>query len=184
MRIGLFGGSFDPAHSGHAHVARTAFKRLNLHAVWWLVTPQNPLKARSRPLAERLQSARAMARGPAMIVTDLETRWGLRYSAETVEALRARLPGVRFVWIMGEDNLATFHRWRDWRTIMRAAPIAVVTRPRVPIRALSSPAFARAAGRPLAPERAQALPRHATPAWIVLVARGDPSSSTALRARR
>ena len=116
MRVGLFGGSFNPPHEGHAHVAETAKRRLNLDRVIWLVSPQNPLKSRSETadLAERVAQAKALARGPGMIVSDLESRLGSAYTIDTVRALKARFPGVKFVWIMGADSLASFHRWRGF----------------------------------------------------------------------
>ena len=178
MRIGLFGGSFDPAHRGHAHVARTAAKRLGLQRVWWLVSPQNPLKPRSGPLAERIESARAQAKGPRMIVTDLETRLGLRFTADTLAALRRRCPGVRFVFVMGEDNMAGFHRWRRWPAIFARAPIAIVPRPKAGARARMGKAFQR-----FAAARRSTGALDAAPAWALLSARHDPSNSTALRAR-
>ena len=121
MRIGLYGGSFNPAHEGHAHVAETARRRLRLDRVIWLVSPQNPLKTRheTASLAERIAGARALAKGPGMIVADIETGLGSAYTIDTVRALKARFPGVRFVWIMGADSLAGFHRWRGWTQIMR-----------------------------------------------------------------
>lgn len=160
QRIGLFGGSFDPAHAGHAHVAETALKRLALDRVWWLVSPQNPLKPRSGPLAQRLASAKRQARGIKMVATDLESRIGARYTIDTLRALKRLYPGVRFTFVMGEDNLESFRRWRDWRAILRLAPIAVVSRPGVGPRALR--AFP---GRP-----------------VFLAARLHPQTSTALRA--
>jgi nicotinate-nucleotide adenylyltransferase len=122
MRVGLYGGSFNPAHEGHAHVAETAKRRLRLDRVIWLVSPQNPLKARheTADLAERMTGARALAKGPGMIVTDVETQLGSAYTIDTVRALKQRFPGVKFVWIMGADSLATFHRWRGWTQIMLA----------------------------------------------------------------
>ncbi len=134
MKIGLFGGSFDPAHEGHAHVAETALKRLGLDQVWWLVTPQNPLKEQSAPLRARLASARAMARGARMRATDIETRLGARYTYETLRALRMLYPGVAFTFIMGADSLLTFRKWRCWREIA-ATSVAVVSRPGAPLRA-------------------------------------------------
>lgn len=189
MRVGLFGGSFDPAHPGHAHVAETARVRLGLHRVIWLVSPQNPLKRAdgTAPLARRVASARRFARGPAMVVSDAETRIGSRYTLDTVRVLQARFPGVRFVWIMGADNLGGFHRWRGWTQLFEALPIAVVARPgaqtgRV-IEARFAPAarrFARArAPSRVAPRLAFARP----PAWTYLRAPLNPASSTALRAR-
>lgn len=132
MTIGLFGGSFDPAHAGHAHVAETALKRLGLDKVWWLVTPQNPLKPKSTSLAKRMESAKRVARGRKMLVSDIETRLGCRYTFETLGALKRLYPGVRFVFVMGADNLETFRRWRNWRRLARSAPFAIVSRPLVP----------------------------------------------------
>src|SRR5215472_9377677 len=130
MRVGLFGGSFNPAHEGHAHVAETARRRLGLDRVIWLVSPQNPLKPshETADLPERMESARRHARGPGMIVTDVETRLGSAYTIDTVRALKARFPGVHFVWIMAADSLASFHRWRGWTQILREAPVAVIAR--------------------------------------------------------
>ena len=123
MRIGLFGGSFDPAHEGHRHVAETALKRLDLDRVWWLVAPQNPLKAKSSPFEARLKSAQQQALGPAMVVTDLEQRLSAGYTFQTLRALKRRCPGVNFVWIMGSDNLASFHHWQRWQDIAALVPI-------------------------------------------------------------
>ena len=146
MRVGLYGGSFNPAHEGHAHVANWARKRLGLQKVIWLVSPQNPLKRGvepTAPLAERMAGARRFARGPSMIVSDAETRLGTSYTVDTIRALKRRFPGVRFFWIMGSDNLAIFHRWRAWRTIARLAPIVIVDRPGSLVRARFSPAGRR-----------------------------------------
>ncbi|MDX2237512.1 MAG: nicotinate-nucleotide adenylyltransferase [Hyphomonadaceae bacterium] len=184
MRIGLFGGSFDPAHEGHAHVAETARKRLQLHQVWWLAAPQNPLKANSSPLPQRLASMRRVARGRAMIVTDIESRWGVRYTADTLKALRAAYPGVRFVWVMGGDNIAAFRRWRRWGEIFRAAPIAILSRPLAPAATLGAKPFARFAAARLAPCRARRLADADPPAWAYFPARHVPASSTLLRAAR
>ena len=131
MRVGLYGGSFNPAHDGHAHVAETARKRLGLDRVIWLVSPQNPLKSSrdTAPLAERMAGVRRQARDRGMVVSDVETRMGSQYTIDTVRALKARYPGVSFVWIMGADSLATFHRWKGWTQIMREVPVAVISRP-------------------------------------------------------
>lgn len=138
MRVGLFGGSFNPPHEGHAHVAETALRQLNLDRVIWIVSPQNPLKGAPAPMAARLAAVRDYARGPRMIVSDLEARLGTRYTVDTLAALKRRFPRVRFVWVMGSDNLSGFHRWRNWRAIAKSLPIAVVPRPGSTIR--SSPA--------------------------------------------
>ena len=129
MRVGLFGGSFNPAHEGHAHVAETAMRRLELDRVIWLVSPQNPLKSshETKPVAERMAQARRWARGSGMIVSDAETRLGSQYTIDTLRVLKARFPGVKFVWVMGADSLAGFHRWRGWTQIMREVPVAVIS---------------------------------------------------------
>ncbi|MBL8531110.1 MAG: nicotinate-nicotinamide nucleotide adenylyltransferase [Hyphomonadaceae bacterium] len=159
MKIGLFGGSFDPAHEGHAHVAETALKRLGLDQVWWLVSPQNPLKPKSSPFAQRMQSAQRQAHGARMIVTDLEQRLGCAFTYQTLRTLKRRYPGVAFTLVMGADNLANFRRWRRWREVAAAAPVAIVARP--------------GAG----PRERLSAPKD----WIFLNARLNPQSSTALR---
>ncbi|MBY0567536.1 MAG: nicotinate (nicotinamide) nucleotide adenylyltransferase [Hyphomonadaceae bacterium] len=162
MRIGLFGGSFDPAHEGHAHVAETALKRLDLDKVWWLVSPQNPLKPQSSPLGERLTSARAMAHGPRMEVSDLERQLGCQYTYQTLRALKRLYRGVDFFLVLGADNLASFRRWRNWREVAEAVPIVIVSRPGTSFRdRLSAPKD-----------------------WIFLNARHHSQSSTAIRAAR
>ncbi|SEN60327.1 nicotinate-nucleotide adenylyltransferase [Pseudorhodobacter antarcticus] len=130
MVIGLLGGSFDPAHAGHAHLTRQAIKRFGLDRVWWLVSPGNPLKRRPpAPLAQRMARAQDVMDDPRVIVTDIEGRLGTRYTAATIEALMAQYPGVRFVWLMGADNLVQFDRWDRWRDIIRLVPIGVLARP-------------------------------------------------------
>ncbi|MDD3837382.1 MAG: nicotinate-nucleotide adenylyltransferase [Phenylobacterium sp.] len=185
MRVGLFGGSFNPAHEGHAHVAETARERLRLDRVIWLVSPQNPLKSsrETAPPAERMAGARAVARGPGMIVTDVETRLGSQYTIDTLRALKARHPGVKFVWIMGADSLAGFHRWRGWTQILREAPVAVVARPGAGMKARLSPAARRFAFARVPAERARTLTDRAPPAWTFLTAPLNFQSSTALRER-
>lgn len=185
MTVGLFGGSFNPAHDGHAHVAETALQRLDLDRVVWLVSPQNPLKDTSQtaPLAERLASARMWAPGPRMIVSDFETRAGTRWTIDTLRALKARYPGVRFVWLMGSDNLESFHRWRGWTDIMRMMPVAVIARPGSLLESRAAPAARRFAGHRVAATEARLLARMQAPAWTYLTAPLNPSSSTALRGR-
>ena len=185
MLVGLLGGSFDPAHEGHAHVAETALLRLGLDRVIWLVSPQNPLKTGSAPLAERLAGARRLAAsgGPAMIVSDLESRIGTRFTIDTVQVLQARFPGVRFVWLMGGDNLAQFHRWRGWTDLFRALPIAVVARPTALLAGRFAPAAKRFSGARLPDRAALRLAAAPPPAWAYLPAPLNPTSSTALRRR-
>jgi nicotinate-nucleotide adenylyltransferase len=185
QRVGLYGGSFDPAHEGHAHVARTALARLNLDRVIWLVSTRNPLKAGRDPadLQARMTEARRLARGPSMIVSDVEQRLGTRYTRDTLRALKARFPGVRFVWIMGADNLATFQFWRGWAAIFRLLPIAVIARPGAWPRATFSRAAQRFARYRLPAGAANRLAITDPPAWIYLPAPLKAVSSTALRGR-
>jgi len=183
MRIGLLGGSFNPPHAAHRAISLHAMKRLKLDAVWWLVTPGNPLKDTSRlpPLAERIAAANAVAAHPRIAVTGIEAVIGTSYSHATLRWLKRRCPGVRFVWIMGADNLATFHRWRNWQAIAATVPIAVVDRGGVGVSAISSRAgHALAAFR--VPERdAATLAARRPPAWVLLHGIKSPLSSTALR---
>jgi nicotinate-nucleotide adenylyltransferase len=186
MRVGVYGGSFDPPHEGHLHVARTARARLGLDQVIWLVSTRNPLKTLNDPaeLPTRMAATRRLARGGGMRVSDLEKRIGARYTLDTLRVLKARYPGVCFIWIMGADNLAGFHRWRGWADIFREFRIAVIARPGAQPRAAFSPAARRFAAARL-PERAAAcLATTAPPAWVYLAAPLKDISSTALRARR
>lgn len=181
--VGLLGGSFDPAHDGHALVTREALRRFGLDRVWWLVSPGNPLKARGpAPLAERVARARAVMRHPRVTVTDLEARLGTRYTADTLRRLRATMPGVRFVWLMGADNLAELHLWEDWQDILRRTPVGVVARPGARMAARMSPA-AHAFRRWQLPEAmAPQLARTDAPAWCLVNVPMSHASSTAIRA--
>ena len=146
LRIGLLGGSFNPAHSGHLYVSETALKRLKLDSVWWLVSPGNPLKAETdmAPLAERLGDAtRLAAHEPRIHVSTLEASLGTRYTIDTVTALQRRFPHVQFIWLMGSDNLAQFSRWRRWQDLARKVPIAVVQRPGSILASLNAPLIRR-----------------------------------------
>ena len=184
LRVGLYGGSFNPAHDGHAHVARTALRRLGLDRVIWLVSPQNPLKPGdgAASLERRIADARRHAPGRAMIVTGIEARLGSRYTIDTVRALKARFPAVRFVWIMGADNLASFHRWRGWTQILRELPVAIVSRPGDALKSRLSPAARRFAGRRVPESAALTLADRTPPAWVYLSAPLNHASSTVLRA--
>ncbi|HEX7800046.1 MAG TPA: nicotinate-nucleotide adenylyltransferase [Asticcacaulis sp.] len=185
MKIGLFGGSFNPAHEGHRHVADTARVRLGLDRIIWLVSPQNPLKSRDEtaPLGTRIAQIAPFI-GPKDIVSDFETRIGADYTLDTIRALKARFPGVRFVWIMGGDSLAGFHRWRGWAQLMHMVPMAVVSRPGALMKARLSPAAQRFA-RFRKPERAaRALAFQPAPAWICLKGPLHGHSSTAIRKGR
>lgn len=183
MKVGLFGGSFNPAHDGHAHVAETAMRRLDLDRVVWLVSPQNPLKdaRHSAPLEDRMASARQHARGPSMIVSDFESRAGVAWTVDTLRLLVARHAGVHFVWLMGSDNLASFHRWRGWTDIMRLMPVAVIARPGSLLDSRTAPAAARFAGFRIPAQQAGLLPTLQAPAWTYLTAPLNPLSSTAIR---
>ena len=183
MRVGLYGGSFNPAHAGHAQVARSALARLGLDKVIWLVSPQNPLKSpdATEALGRRLQGVARQARGPSMIVSDAESRLGSRYTIDSVRLLKARFPGVRFVWIMGADSLAAFHAWRGWTQILAEIPVAVVARPGFTLKSRFSPAARRFSHARLPIGAARRLARAQPPAWIYLTAPLNPASSTAVR---
>jgi nicotinate-nucleotide adenylyltransferase len=183
MRVGLYGGSFNPAHEGHAHVARTAQVRLGLDRVIWLVSPQNPLKPESATadLKARVAGARGLARSPGMQVSDAEARLGVRYTVDTLRVLKARFPRVHFVWIMGGDNLAGFHRWRGWTEILRAVPVAVIARPGATLAGGLSPAARRFASARRPASEAGRLALMTPPAWLYLPAPLKHASSTALR---
>ena len=184
-RIGLLGGSFDPPHEGHVHITYEALKRFQLDEVWWLVSPGNPLKTRGpAPLVERLTAARALISHPRVRVTDLETKLGTRYTAETLEALQPRYPGVSFVWLMGADNLASFDRWERWRAIFEMVPIGVLARPGDRISARMSPAARQYRSAKLRSREAGVLAHCAAPAWCFVNVPMMPISSTALRAER
>jgi len=182
-RVGLMGGSFNPPHAGHSLAAEHALQRLGLDELWWIVTPGNPLKSHSalKPLADRMAAVRAMAGNPRMRVTSFEAALGSPYTAVTLQFLKRRYPSVQFVWIMGADNLATFHRWQDWRAIAAMMPIAVVDRPDYRLKALASKT-AKALDRSRLPEsEARGLVSQNPPAWVMLTNPLSPHSSTAIR---
>ncbi|WP_102106918.1 nicotinate-nucleotide adenylyltransferase [Oceaniglobus roseus] len=184
QRIGLLGGSFDPAHEGHAHITREALKRFDLDAVWWLVSPGNPLKARGpAPMERRLEQARQVMRHPRVEITALERDLGTRYTAATLEALLPAYPGVHFVWLMGADSLATFHLWDRWQWIMSHVPVGVLARPGLGIVARMSPAAARFEPFRLPARRAKLLALSAPPAWCFVNLPMNTMSSSAIRAR-
>ncbi|HEY7248411.1 MAG TPA: nicotinate-nucleotide adenylyltransferase [Xanthobacteraceae bacterium] len=186
MRIGLFGGTFDPPHGAHLAACLIAMKRLRLDRVWWLVTPGNPLKDTRglAPLEARIEAARKLTRHPRIAVLGLEAQIGTRYTYETIAYLRQHCPSVRFVWIMGADNLRSFHKWQKWRGIAALVPIAVIDR-----LGPSLYASAGAAGQFLARSRipesaAKSLLDRNPPVWVYLHGLKSPLSSTALRAAR
>jgi nicotinate-nucleotide adenylyltransferase len=184
MRIGLLGGSFNPPHRAHRLISETALKRLRLSQVWWVVTPGNPLKEHGdlAPLAERVRLCRGVSSHPRVKVTAFEAALGTAYTAQTLGWLRRRFPEVLFVWLMGADNLAGFHRWNNWRAIFELMPIAVEDRPAWRHRALSSPAASRYARFRIPEAAAAALPGLPPPAWCYLSGPLSPLSSTAIRA--
>ncbi|MDA1100968.1 MAG: nicotinate-nucleotide adenylyltransferase [Proteobacteria bacterium] len=184
LKIGLLGGSFNPAHEGHRHISLLALKRLQLDHVWWLVSPQNPLKDRTgmAPLAQRLAGARAMARHPRILVSDLESRLGTRFTVDTIAALRRRWPGHGFVWLMGADNLAQLPRWHRWSEIVEMVPMAIFNRPGQGHRVLAGAAAARFAHKRV--RNPAALPDTTAPAWCFLFTQLHPASSTAIRGGR
>ncbi|WP_081761516.1 nicotinate-nucleotide adenylyltransferase [Methylopila sp. 73B] len=186
MRIGLFGGSFNPAHAGHRLATLTAMKRLRLDRVWWLVTPGNPLKdnALLPAIDLRVAAAQAVARHPRIVATGFEARIGSRFTHDTIAHLTRRAPGVAFVWIMGADSLETFHMWERWRAIAATVPIAVVDRPGATLSAIRARAAARMAGRRVPEAAAAELAGSLPPAWTFLHGPRSPLSSTALRGAR
>ncbi|MBM3505811.1 MAG: nicotinate-nucleotide adenylyltransferase [Alphaproteobacteria bacterium] len=185
-RIGLLGGSFNPAHQGHRKLSVLALKRLRLDQVWWLVSPQNPLKSSfgMAPLAERLRAARKLATHPRIRVTDLERRLGTRYTVDTLSALRRRCRDQRFVWLMGADNLVQLRHWYRWTRIFALASVAVFDRPGETWRALASLPARRFRHRRVAAARSGSLASRRLPAWTLLHGVNDPTSATALRARQ
>lgn len=185
-RVGLLGGSFNPAHDGHREVSLLAIKRLRLDAVWWLVSPGNPLKqaADYAPYEDRLRTARRVADHPRIIISNFEERKGLQYTVDTLETLRALWPQIDFVWLMGADSLATFHRWRDWKRVASLAPIAVFNRPGFESAWRTAPAAQDLAAFRIEEAGAAGLAGAEPPAWVFISEPRNPQSSTALRARR
>lgn len=185
QRIGLFGGSFNPAHQGHRQVSLTALRLLRLDAIWWLVTSANPLKdgRELAPIAERAARAAAIAAHPRIAVTCVEQAFGTRYTADFIRILRQRAPSAGFVFIMGSDNLTTFHHWERWREIAESVPIAVFNRPGSLAAALSAPAAEALARHRVDASDAPRLADIPPPAWTLLVAPRTSASSTAIRRR-
>ncbi|MEM7766850.1 MAG: nicotinate-nucleotide adenylyltransferase [Pseudomonadota bacterium] len=183
LRVGLFGGSFNPAHEGHLHVAQTALTRLQLDWVWWIVARGNPLKESHGVFAARAASARRLASHPRMRVSTIERDLSLTYTRDLLTVLDQRCPGARFVWIMGADNLSGFHHWAGWREIVGRVPLAVISRPDAgPGAKLGR--FAQTFRRQRLPEsHAPALALADPPAWTVLHAPLHPASSTVIRSR-
>ena len=184
--IGLLGGSFNPAHDGHRHISLSALKRLNLDAVWWVVAPRNPLKSPAdlAPFQTRLQQARAVARHPRIQVTAIEREIGTIYTVDTLSVLVRRFSDVRFVWLMGADNLVQISTWERWPRIFALVPIAVLVRPSYAFKAQASIAARRFAKARLSEARAAGLARRKPPAWVFLHIRPHPASATLIRAKR
>lgn len=182
-RVGLLGGSFNPAHAGHLHISLIALKRLKLDEVWWIVSPQNPLKPKAgmADFSQRLASAKATARHPRLRVSDIETRIGTRFTYDTLRVITSRMPRTRFVWLMGADNLAGFHRWQRWRGIARMLPVAVFDRAPFAYAALHSKAAHRFRSDRLTDRNASLISTSAPPAICYLAIRKHPLSSTSLR---
>lgn len=186
QRIGLLGGSFNPPHAAHRLISETALKRLGLDRLWWIVTPGNPNKSQSEllPLATRVALCQALADDRRIEVTDFEKDLDTAYTAATLSFLRNRHREVQFVWIMGADNLASFHRWRQWRMIFRTMPIAVVDRPGWRLKSAASPAARAFQSSRIAEIEARTVPGRKPPAWVFLGGPLSPLSSTAIRRQR
>jgi nicotinate-nucleotide adenylyltransferase len=184
MQVGLFGGSFNPPHAGHALVAEIALRRLALDRLWWMVTPGNPLKNTHElaPLAERIALSQRIATNPRIEVTAFEAAHRVRYTADTLALIRARNPGVDFVWIMGADSLRDFHRWQRWREIMMTFPVAIIDRPGATLSFLSSVAAKTFDYARIDERDAQVLARKSAPAWTFIHGPRSSLSSSAIRA--
>ncbi|WGJ13910.1 nicotinate-nucleotide adenylyltransferase [Methylocapsa sp. D3K7] len=183
LRVGLFGGSFNPPHDGHRSASLLALRRLRLDRIWWLVSPANPLKDKSElaPLAERAEAAVKISRHPRIVVSVLEARIGAAYSYQTITYLKRRCSGVHFVWIMGADNFRSFDRWQHWREIARLVPIAIVDRPGSTLTAPSGRAAETLAAYRVDEADAGCLVTEVPPAFVFLHGPRSPMSSTALR---
>lgn len=182
QRIGLLGGSFDPPHVGHVHITQEAFKRFALDQVWWLVSPGNPLKDRGpTKLARRMAAAREIMDHPRVHICDFESHVGTRFTAETIAVLQDTCPQARFVWLMGADNLAQFHRWKDWQDIMARVPVGVLARPGDRIEARTAKAAQVFRRAQLHPRNSRALSRKDAPVWAFVNVPMQDISSTQLR---
>jgi nicotinate-nucleotide adenylyltransferase len=184
--IGLLGGSFNPAHEGHRHISLYALKNLGLDAVWWMVSPQNPLKSSQdmAPFKERMASAVKASHHPNIIVTDIEQYLHTRYTADTLEALQKHFPHTRFVWLMGSDNLRQIHRWQQWKKIFSMVPVAVFDRPPRGNCIKACPALERFRASLKPQEQAQRLKMHKPPVWTILHIPLNELSATKIRKKR
>jgi nicotinate-nucleotide adenylyltransferase len=184
-RIGLLGGSFNPAHRGHRHISLQAMAALGLDEIWWLVSPGNPLKEAAKdmaPFAARLASAVRMARGARIRVSDFERRNGTRFTIDTVRLIKGRYPNDRFIWLLGSDTLPNFHEWRDWRGLAREVPIAVIRRPGYDSTAHAARAMGWLRGFVRPSSQAMQWTEWSAPAILFLRLPPDPTSATAIRA--
>lgn len=183
MAIGLFGGSFNPPHEGHLLVAETAMRKLGLDQLWWMVTPGNPLKSHRElaPLSRRIAACEAMIKDPRIKVTAFEKSLGTAFTAKTLSMIKAKNPLAHFVWIMGADNLETFHQWKNWREIARQFPMAIVDRPGATLSFLSSKTAQVLKRARIDEDDGKSLPRRRAPAWVFLHGPRSTLSSTALR---
>ena len=183
MTVGLLGGSFDPAHTGHVHITRVALKRFGLDRLIWLVSPGNPLKSRGpAPIEARMAHARKVMQDPRVLVSDFEAQIGTQFTAETITALKARHPGVRFVWLMGADNLEQFHKWERWQDILHAAPMGVLARPGFRQAGLHSRTARQYHHKRLPGKASHLLPHSDAPKWCFVNMPMMPVSSSEIRA--
>ena len=184
LTIGLLGGSFDPPHEGHVHITKQAIKAFNLSKIWWLVSPSNPLKDwEPEKISKRFKACRKIMRHPAVTVTNIESSLGSRFTAETIYKLQRIYPQVRFVWLMGADNLVNFHHWDKWNWIVKNVPIGVLARPGEQIKAGLSPAATRYRRFRIPPDQAFKLSTLTPPVWTLLIGPMRNVSSTELRAK-
>jgi len=180
----LLGGSFDPPHSGHMHISKWAIKEFSLDRIWWLVSPGNPLKKDApADLDRRLTACNKLVNHPKVIVTDLERVFNTRYTAQTLTSLKSQYRGVRFVWLMGADNLAEFHKWDRWQDIMHMLPVGVMARPNQQLAANCSPAARIFRESRLSAQSSNALPFKEAPSWSLLTGPMDDESSSKIRAK-
>lgn len=185
MKIGLYGGSFDPPHAGHRHVALTAKKRLGLDAVWWLVAPHNPLKADApAELQARVDAISALIPEPGHVVSTIEDQLGTRYTIDIIRHLTDRHPDVRFVWIMGADGLGSFHRWGQWREIAARVPLCVIARGGMPLKWRLGRAARELAPHRIPASRARTLANGQAPGWTYITAPLHAEASSDLRLTR
>lgn len=182
--VGLFGGSFNPAHGGHLHVAKAGLRQLQLDEIWWLVSPQNPLKPQQPSWESRAETVRNLPLPPNMRVSDVELEYGTQYTIDLLTTLKARRPDLNFVFMMGADNLSQLPKWRDWQKIISTIPIAVIARPSSPIKARLGQAAQQYRHARIPEDQAHTLQHKSAPAWSYLTLPLDKRSSSAIRATR